>query len=90
MDDEFNKLARKDTFDFESVQPWKSVRNRARATGKTVHIGLVFGLCVEKGSELPKGAKQRKYKGRLMKIREATMILWAQMKVKLILLTHRW
>ena len=29
-----------------------------------MHVGRVFGICVEKGFELPKGNKGRKYKGR--------------------------
>ena len=36
----------------------------ARAKGHKAHRGNVFGICVEKGSELPLGHPERKYKGR--------------------------
>ena len=35
-----------------------------RRKGKKVHVGKVFEICVEKGSELPEGHKLRKFKGR--------------------------
>ena len=35
----------------------------SRQTGKA-HVGRVFEICVEKGSELPKGSPLRKFKGR--------------------------
>jgi len=36
----------------------------ADAAGEIVHIGALHELCMEKGSELPKGEPGRKYKGR--------------------------
>ena len=36
----------------------------AKKKGKKVHVGKVFEICVEKGSELPEGHKLRKFKGR--------------------------
>ena len=42
----------------------KDVAAEARAEGREIHLGRSFGLCVEKGSELLKGHKDRKYKGR--------------------------
>jgi len=36
----------------------------ARQTGKEVHFGYLLGLCFEKGSELPEGHLDRKFKGR--------------------------
>ena len=37
-----------------------------RKTGKDTHFGRIFGFCVLKGSELTKGTKGRKYKGRFV------------------------
>ena len=42
----------------------KDVAHAAQSAGQKAHVGRVFELCVEKGSELPKGSKGRKYKGR--------------------------
>ena len=39
---------------------------RARTDGKKMHHGLIFEICVEKGSELPLGDPGRKYKGRVV------------------------
>ena len=40
-----------------------SVKARARKQNKTMHFGKVFGICVEKGSELKADSKHRKFKG---------------------------
>ena len=48
----------------ESVREWDDVRAEAKRKGKKVHVGKVFEICVEKGSELPKGHPLRKFKGR--------------------------
>ena len=64
MDEEFGKLSRKDTFGWSSVAEARDVAAKARRTSKKMHVGRVFGTCVEKGSELPKGSKGRNYKGR--------------------------
>ena len=40
------------------------VPKRDKKRGKKVHVGKVFEICVEKGSELPAGHKLRKFKGR--------------------------
>ena len=37
---------------------------KARKTGEKIHVGKVFEICVEKGSELERGNPLRKYKGR--------------------------
>ena len=37
---------------------------KAKKSGKQVHVGRVFEICVEKGSEFPEGDKLRKFKGR--------------------------
>ena len=72
MDSEYDKLRFKKhpslkkpgCWDEDLVRPRAQVMADARRMGKTVHFGNIFGICVEKGSELPKGHKGRKYKGR--------------------------
>ena len=46
------------------MREWDDVRAEAKRKGKKVHVGKVFEICVEKGSELPKGNPLRKFKGR--------------------------
>ncbi len=46
------------------MQEWDYVVAKAGRNGKKVHVGRVFGICVEKGAELPKGSKCQRYKGR--------------------------
>ena len=49
---------------YEKVREWDDVSSEAVRANAKVHVGNVFELCVEKGSELPKGNPLRKYKGR--------------------------
>ena len=42
-----------------------SVRD-AKQSGKGIHIGRLFDICVLKGSELPDGHPNRKWKGRVV------------------------
>ena len=42
------------------------MRREAQANGQSAHVGRVFGILVEKGSELPKGHPDRKFKGRVV------------------------
>jgi hypothetical protein len=42
------------------------VADEARRAGKKAHVGLIFTICVEKGSELPVGDPNRKFKGRVV------------------------
>ena len=46
------------------VRPWAEVAREAKAKNEKVHVGNVFGLCVEKGSELADGDPDRLFKGR--------------------------
>jgi hypothetical protein len=48
------------------VREWADVAREARQTGKEVHFGYLLGLCFEKGSELPEGHPDRKFKGRFV------------------------
>ena len=43
----------KKAWDMESVREWGSVSNEAQSKNKKVHVGKIFEICVEKGSELP-------------------------------------
>ena len=47
-----------------SVQEWGYIAAKARRTCQKVHVGQVFGICVEKGHELLSGSKGRRHKGR--------------------------
>ena len=48
----------------DGVRQWFDVAKEAKTKGVKAHMGNVFGICVEKGSEMPKAHKGRKFKGR--------------------------
>ena len=64
LDLEWNKLESKPAWWYNTVQEWEHVAAEARRTGEKVHVGKIFELCVEKGSELEKDNPLRKFKGR--------------------------
>ena len=64
LDVEWLKLVDKKAWLYDTVTEWKEVAAKAKRTGKKVHVGKVFEICVEKGSELPAGSPLRKFKGR--------------------------
>ena len=64
LDVEWEKFVKKRAWMIESVREWDDVRAEAKRKGKKVHVGKVFEICVEKGSELPKGSPLRKSRGR--------------------------
>jgi hypothetical protein len=66
LDKEWNKLEKQVAWELDKVREWKSVSSGAKANNTTVHVGRVFAILVEKGSELPKGHPERKYKGRVV------------------------
>jgi len=51
-------------WDYKRVSSARVVREDARRKGETVHFGRIVELCFEKGSELPEGDSERKFKGR--------------------------
>ena len=53
-------------WDEKEVREWSDVVKEANANGKTVHVGSIFEICVEKGSELQRSDPNRKYKGRVV------------------------
>ena len=64
LDKEWDKLLNKKTWDQERVKECRRVVEEARNKCEKVHIGRIFDICTLKGSELPVGNPQRKYKGR--------------------------
>ena len=54
----------KKAWDLEGIREWDHVSSEAKKSGEKAHVGRVVEICVEKGSELPKGHKLRKFKGR--------------------------
>jgi len=63
---EWDRLRAAGCWDETKVREWSDVASEARKTGKIAHMGRVFALCVEKGSELPAGDPGRKFKGRVV------------------------
>ncbi len=53
-------------WDMNGVREWTAVQDEARKANKRVHVGMIFGICVEKNAELPAGNPNRKYKGRFV------------------------
>ncbi|MEC7288056.1 MAG: hypothetical protein VXU42_05125, partial [Verrucomicrobiota bacterium] len=66
MNDEFDKLGKKGTWDISGVQARADVSRWAKRDGERANFGRIFGICSIKGSELPVGHKDRKYKGRFV------------------------
>ena len=48
------------------MREWSTIAAEARRAGNTIHLGRLFCICTEKGSELPKGDPNRKFKGRVV------------------------
>ena len=63
---EWDKLRAVDCWDENDVMEWSDVAALARRTDKKYHVGRIFEICVEKGSELPAGDPGRKFKGRVV------------------------
>ena len=64
LDVEWDKLMNKKAWDMDHPREWAEVSAEAVRRGRKAHVGRVFEICVEKGSELPKGSPLRKFKGR--------------------------
>ena len=45
---------------------WDDVASKAKKEGYDVHMGYLFGICVERNSELDENDSMRKYKGRVV------------------------
>ena len=66
LDKEWSRLRKIDTWNEKGVREWSDVAAEARRTGTKVHVGRIFDICVERGSELPLGDPARKCKGRVV------------------------
>ena len=55
-----------ESWDELGVREWRKVAAEARANGKTVHVGRIFDICIEKNHEIPEHDPNRKYKGRVV------------------------
>ena len=66
LDKEWNRLRNKKVWDEGSVRTWKDVIHSARRDKRTIHLGRMFGIMVEKNHELPKDDPNRKYKYRVV------------------------
>ena len=64
LDKEWNNLTSKCAWDYSTVREWDEVSREAIKNKTKVHVGKIFEICVEKGSELPQGDPMRKFKGR--------------------------
>jgi len=64
LDKEWNKLVAKKTWDESQFYEWRDVAKDAQRRNVKAHVGRVFEICVEKGSELPVGDPNRLYKCR--------------------------
>ena len=63
MDKEWDRLTAKKVWDLNSVREWDDVAAEANEKNEIVHMGRVFGIMVEKNSEVP---DLRKYKYRVV------------------------
>ena len=66
LEKEWGRLRKINTWDESIVREWEQVALEARKSGKVAHVGRIFDICVEKGSELPRGDPARKFKGRVV------------------------
>ena len=64
LDIEWDKLVLKQVWDESQAFEWPAIAAEARRNNETVHVGKVFEICTEKGSELPDGDPNKKFKGR--------------------------
>ena len=64
IDVEWHNLESKGAWDYNTVREWSQVVKEAKGRSEKVHVGKIFEICVEKGSELQKGNPLRKFKGR--------------------------
>ena len=61
MDIEWERLRKKKVWNESLVREWGDVAAEARRKGEEVHFGYLFGICVEKNSELAPGNPNRKF-----------------------------
>ena len=64
MDKEWKKLTDKGCWLEDKVREFPDVQREARHQKRKMHIGRIFEICNQKGSELSKGHPDQKWKGR--------------------------
>ena len=67
---EWDRLLAKNTWKmpktWQDVEYYDQVVRDSKRTGRAIHLGRLFDICVLKGSELPEGHPNRKWKGRVV------------------------
>jgi hypothetical protein len=63
---EWERLRDQGTWDEKEVREWREVAQRVKSKGIKAHVGRIFEIVVEKGSELPLDHPARKFKGRVV------------------------
>ena len=63
---EWDKLRAAGCWNESGVRERADVAAEARRKNTKAHVGMIFDICVEKGSELPEGDPGRKFKGRVV------------------------
>ena len=63
---EWSRLIETQVWSYDKIREWNEVASTARRTKQDVHLGRLFGIMVEKGSELLENDPLRKYKYRVV------------------------
>ena len=58
MKEEWDRLRRKSVWHEDEAFEWDDIRKRAKEQKQEIHMGYLFGICVEKNSDL--SAEHRK------------------------------
>ena len=66
MKAEWDRLRNKTVWDEDKVREWSDVAREAQRGNYELNFGYIFGICVEKNSELPPLHPKRKFKGRVV------------------------
>ena len=66
MKAEWDRLRNKMAWDEDKVREWSDVAREAQKGNSEFNFGYLFGICVEKNSELPPLHPKRKFKGRVV------------------------
>ena len=92
MDKEWQKLVDKSCWLEKKVREYRDVAREAKAKEAKAHFGRIFEICSQKGSELPKGHPEQKWKGRSVfqgnKVSDETTIMLSLRNSGLA--PHRW
>ena len=64
MKDEWDRLRSKGVWDEFQAFEWEDIRRQAKRNKEEIHMGYLFGICVEKNSDL--SPEHRKFKERVV------------------------